>query len=474
MSNSRGFEALTTTTGTSSHYIYFPAELNDRGKTVRRIIVFRKSKVEYANADQTTPEDRERVKCYVKVGTKSRNLIDEARTLDRYLSEEHDPRNKMNRVMTAWASKGWVFDAQGKPLPSSPSAPSEQPRARTDISKSTHPQTSSQPEKANKKRKDVKVGPFLVSETDSDSGSEIVSSNRNLSTSSRQTGAKNERNKPSKGPLKVSNSKIVSSKPPTLSRPTKANNEKSKPRKGPFLESDSESDPESLFVSQKKPSNPKSAVGGKERVGRGGERTAQDKMPIRSSLARELFPSDEDNDTAALESRRRPKTAERGKNADLTEPAGKKMDTTDFAGGKSNDRERRGNSGLKRVETTGERSVGIARRRDDRSRSPGRIPKKPEVQRQRGEGSHNSSHPTEGVTVKKGSRSTGKEHSSRPRGDELASNANIYRKSKSLYKGPKANWVEEDPNRAPTEKELRDMELEDAEKQWKKNGGGLF
>lgn len=90
MSNSRGFEALTTTTGTSSHYIYFPAELNDRGKTVRRIIVFRKSKVEYANADQTTPEDRERVKCYVKVGTKSRNLIDEARTLDRYLSEEHD------------------------------------------------------------------------------------------------------------------------------------------------------------------------------------------------------------------------------------------------------------------------------------------------------------------------------------------------------------------------------------------------
>ncbi|TEY27345.1 hypothetical protein BOTCAL_1121g00010 [Botryotinia calthae] len=474
MSNSRGFEALTTTTGTSSHYIYFPAELNDRGKTVRRLIVFRKSKFEYANADQTTPEDRERVKCYVKVGTKSRDLIDEARTLNRYLSEEHDPRNKMNRVMTAWASKGWVFDAQGKPLPSSPPAPSEQSRARTDMSKSTHPQTSSQPEKANKKKRDVKVGPFLVSETDSDSGSEIVSSNRNRSTSSRPKDANNEKNKPRKGPLKEMGSERVSSNPPTSSRPTNANNERNKPREGPFLESDIESDPDSLFVSQRKPRHPKSAAGGKERVGRGGERTVQDKMPIRSSLARELFPSDEDNDTAALESRRRPKPAEGGKNPDLTEPARKKMNSTDSAGGKSNERERRENSGLKRVETTGERSVGTARRRDGRSRSPGRTPKKPEVQRQRGEGSHNSSRPTEGVAVKKESRSTGRERSSRPHGDELASNAGIYRKSKSLYKGPRANWVEEDTNRAPTKKELQDMELEDAEKQWKKNGGGLF
>ncbi|KAF5869457.1 uncharacterized protein Bfra_011265 [Botrytis fragariae] len=506
MSSSRDLVPLTVTISPSrSQYLYFPAEKDDKGRVVRRLIVFRESKVEYVNADQIEPGVDEREKCYIKVGTKSKDLVYESTKHEKYLSEKHHPKSKMNHVMNVWASKGWVFDVKGNPLPSSLPALSEQSsvktgtpqntqgknnlfgntlqtiakektaeleasnKARDGKSVSSNPQASSKPKNANRKRKDKKVGPFLVSDSESDpdfsSGLERKPVNPKPAADSKpkKVGGENERAVHEKQPIrnealnKTRDSKKISSPLSISSKPTDART----PRRGPPKVLDSESDSDSLFVSEKKPAHQKSAVDDKRR------------KAIRNPLARELFPSDEDDNSTSLEPRHKSKTAG-GKTIEPTKPAKKTTTNTDLTGDKSNRREGRERSKFERVGATGESSGGTARARDDRSKSPERASRKPEVQRQRGDSSRTSSRTPAGVAVKKESTSTGKSRSSRTRtGNELASTAGLYYESKGAYTQGRKTWSTEeiDPNRPPTEKELRDMELEDARRTWKKKHG---
>ncbi|KAF7911834.1 hypothetical protein BELL_0571g00010 [Botrytis elliptica] len=500
-----------TISPSNSHYIYFPAEKDHNGRDVRRLIIFRESKVEYVNADQVKPQDSEKFKCYIKVGTKSKDFINESTKEGKYLSEKHNPKNKMNRVMDVWASKGWVFDADGRPLPSSLPAPSEQSRTNTDAPKdpkekkklfgntlppltkeqiakweasgkakdstsiSSNLPTSSKPTNDNRKRKDKKAGPFLVSDSESDVDSSLVSQKPTYPKSAVDSKTKKvkaeERTAQGKQPIrneasnKAGDSRRVPNPLSTSSKPMDA----STSRRGHSEVLDSDSD-ESLFVSQIKPTHSKSAADDQKR-----------KAP-RNPLAKKLFPSDEEDNSASLESRPKSK-ATGGKTIEPPKPAKKTTTNPDLAGDKSKRREGGGRPKPESVRATEESSRGTAKRRDDRSLSRSRPAKKPEFQQQGEDSSRTSSGPPkkaavrQGVAVRKASTSTGKSSSSRTRtGNELAPNTGVYYKSKGEYTSGRKTWSDEeiDPNRPPTEKELQDMELEDAEKMWKKKHGTVL
>ncbi|KAF7858734.1 uncharacterized protein EAF02_011058 [Botrytis sinoallii] len=417
-----------TISPSNSHYIYFPAEKDHNGRDVRRLIIFRELKVEYVNADQVKPQDSEKVKCYIKVGTKSKDFINESTKEGKYLSEKHNPKNKMNRVMDVWASKGWVFDADGRPLPSSLPAPSEQSRAKTDASKDP---------KEKKKLFDSKTKKVKAEERTAQGKQPIRNEVSNKAGDSRR----------------VPNPLSTSSKPMDASTSRRGHSE--------VLDSDSD---ESLFVSQRKPTHSKSAAGD------------QTRKASRNPLAKKLFPSDEEDNSASLESRPKPK-ATGGKTIEPPKPAKKTTTNSDLAGDKSKRREGGGRPKPESVRATDASSRGTAKRRDDRSISRSRPAKKPEFQQQGEDSSRTSSGPPQkaavrqGLAVSKQSTSTGKSSSSRTRtGNELAPNTGVYYKSKGKYTSGRKTWSDEeiDPNRPPTEKELQDMELEDAEKMWKK------
>ncbi|TGO25245.1 hypothetical protein BPAE_0084g00120 [Botrytis paeoniae] len=449
MSRSSGLVPLRLqVTSSKGHYIYFPVEKNGEGRDVRRLMIFRESKVEYVKANEIKPKDDEEVQCYIKVGINSKQLIYESTKYANYLSEKQDPEKKMNHIMDVWAKKDWLFDDKGnclssfpsappekskdKPLPSSLPAPSEQLRANTDTPKNT---------KEKKK---------LFGNT--------------LPPMSKEQIASLEASR------KAKDIKSVSSNLPTSSKPTNANSERRDKKVGPFLVSDSESesDPGSLFVSQRKPTHPKSAADDKKRrEERERERAAQRKKPVRNPSA-----SDEDDKPQSSDSRFNTKTT--GKTREPTKPAKKTTTNTDLAGDKSSRREGRERPKPEKVGATGESSRGIVRTRNDRSKSPDKTSRKPEVQRPGRDNYRTSSRPPAGVAVKGDSTSTFKSRSSRQRnGNELASDAGIYLKSRSQYKGPQKNYleVEDDSNRPPTAKELQDMELEDAQRMWKKKHG---
>lgn len=305
------------------------------------------------------------------------------------------PKRKVNRVTTAWASEGWLYDDKGNRLSASPPAPSEQPRASTDASKNT---------KEKKKLFGNTLPPITKEEI-----------------------AKSEAS------VKAKDGTRVSSNLPTSSRPRKDK------KVGPFLETDSEeSDPDSLFVSERKPRHSKSAAD---------DRT---KKSTRNPLARELFPSDEEENPKSLASHPRSKTTGGGKTREPPQPAKKKttMTNTDLAGDDSHRRER--------VRATGESSHGTLKKRDAHSRSPDRPPKKTDKP-QGGDSSRTSSRKSRPPKTRTG--------------NELAPIAGVFYESRGDYTSGRRTWSNEDPNRPPTEREIQDMDLEDAEKMWKKKHG---
>ncbi|KAF7946747.1 hypothetical protein EAE96_009732 [Botrytis aclada] len=477
MSGSRSLLSLTLTVSLSkNHYLFFPAETDDKGKVIRRLIVFRESEVDYVNADQIKPGKDEQFKCCIKVGTKSKDLIEEAKSQDKYLSEKHHPKNKLNRVMDVWASKGWVFDIEGRPLPSSLPAPSEKSGAAPKISKekklfgntldlsgkqratgeATDSTSVSKPKNLNSKRRDKKVGPFLVPDSEADdTDSSIGLKPKPVRPKSTPDGEKKVQGKQ---PIinevdKARDSISVSNPLPTSSKSTDAKT----PGRGLYDVSDSESDQNTLFVSQKKHKHPKSA-------------DKEPKKPTRNKLASELFPSDEEKNPI-------PKSKITvGKTREHTEPAKTTaIPNTDLATDRYNGRQGLERSKPARVGATAESSRGPPRTRDDRSRSPVGSSKNPEG-RQRGD-THTTSRPKKGVAAKKESTSTGKIPSSRRRtGNELASTAGIYYQSKGDYTSGRKTWVDEeiDPDRPLDFKEKHDKKLEDAENQWKRNHGTPF
>ncbi|TGO11048.1 hypothetical protein BTUL_0118g00050 [Botrytis tulipae] len=456
MSSPKATALLTVLIGPSkSQYLHLPAEKNARGKFVRQVIILRKLNFEIKQDDVIEPSEYETTKCYIRNDVRAKDLLEKVENLRDCLSKDEDPKRKVNRVTTAWALEGWLYDNKGNRLSASPPAPSEQSRANTDASKNTRekkslfgntlpPMTREQIAKqeasvkvkdstavsshvptSSKSRDGKKVGSFLVSDSESDQDSLFVSQKTTYPKSAADSKPKNggvakERTAQGKQPIrneashKARDSTRVSSNLPTSSRPKKDK------RVGPFLVSDSESDQDSSFVSQK-PTYPKSAAG--------------------------------------------------GKTIEPPKPAKKKTTTnTDLAGDDSNRRER--------VRATDELSRGTARRR---SKSPDRPTKNTEAQRQGGDSSHNSSRPPaegavrKGVAVKKEIKSTSKNRSSKkPTGNELASTAGLYYKSKGKYTVGRQTWSTEEIDTdedTETHWEKEAAKLEKARRAWKKEHG---
>ncbi|THV46277.1 hypothetical protein BGAL_0399g00070 [Botrytis galanthina] len=477
MSSPRGTVRLTVLISPSkSQYLYLPAEKNSRGKLVRQVIILRKSNLEIKEDDVMEPSEYEKTKCHIRDDVKAKDLLEKVEKLRELLSKDEDPKRKVNRVTTAWASEGWLYDDNGNRLSAYPPAPSEQPRANTDASKNTKEKkklfgntlppitkeeiakseasvkakdgtrVSSNLPTSSRPRKDKKVGPFLETDSEeSDPQSLFVPERKSAHSKSaadghtRKVGTEKDRTVRGKQPIrndafnKIRDGKNTSNPLSTSSKPTDANTT----RRGPFL-SDSESDPDSLFVSERKPRVSKSAAD---------DRT---KKSTRNPLARELFPSDEEENPKSLASHPRSKTTGGGKTREPPQPAKKKttMTYTDLAGDDSYRRER--------VRATGESSRGTLKKRDAHSRSPDRPPKKTDKP-QGGDSSRTSSR---------------KSRPSKTRtGDGLAPIAGVFYESRGDYTSGRRTWSNEDPNRPPTEREIQDMDLEDAENMWKKNHG---
>ncbi|KAF7904917.1 uncharacterized protein EAF01_005439 [Botrytis porri] len=404
MSTPHGFLQLTILESSSNYFIYFPVE-KDKGKDIRRLIAFKESEVKLGIADHVTPEPGERFKCLIKVGTKSEHLMHERENYRKYFFERHQPKNKMNHMMNVWASKGWVFDIKGKPLPSSLSGPPEQSKEKRLPSSLPAPSnqsgTNTDAPKNPKEKKKLFGNTFPSKE-------EIA-----------QWKASN----------KASDSKPASDPLPNSSNPTITDGKSKLNFKIP-------SEEESLFVSEGEDTDWKSAAGDRAKKAREErDRAAQGKKPIRNPPTEKSFSSDEDNDSPPFKPRSRPSTTRTGKTREPTKPTKKMTTNTNPVGDNSNAGE-------------GGRTAKAHERR--RSRSPDRSLKKPAVLHQRGESTHASSHTKKGVAVKIGSSSHNKSVGKSESGRETR-----VKKMK-------------DPNPPPTLMQIADMDLDDAENEWAK------
>ncbi|KAF7894849.1 hypothetical protein EAF00_006663 [Botryotinia globosa] len=357
---------------TKSQYLHLPVEKNSRGKLVRQVIILRKLNFDIRQDDVIEPSEYEKFKCYIRNDVRAKDLLGKVEKLRELLSKDEDPKRKVNRVTTAWALEGWLYDKEGNRLSASPPAPSGQSRANTDASKTAREKKS------------------LFGNT--------------LPPVTREQIAKQEAS------VKVKDSTAVSSHVPTSSKPRDGK------KVAPFLVSDSESDQDSLFVSQG-PTHPKSAAG--------------------------------------------------GRTIEPPKPAKKKKTTTtntDPAGDDSNRRER--------VRATDELGRGTARRR---SRSPDKPTKNTEARQQGGDSSHTSSRPTAEGAVKKEIKSTSNNNSSRKRtGNELASTAGLYYKSRGKYTEGRQTWSDKEIDTdedTETHWEKEEAKLEKVIRAWKREHG---
>lgn len=197
------------------------------------------------------------------------------------------------------------------------------------------------------------------------------------------------------------------------------------------------------------------------------KKISKSKDPVRDSLAKELFPSDEE---MRISSKPHPNSGPTGKKASVRTQSIKPIDsnpTHDIANrGKEGERgrERRyEDPGPRGVRSAGESNSGTAKRhdkRDGRSRSPNT---QPSASRQRG----GNTSPSPRLKGSDSSHSSSKKL--RAKEDKVASESGVYLKSKSKYNPGKQNWTVEvlnsdDDERTQMEKDFDYTKLEEAEK----------